>query len=68
MLHCNNKIFDYVDSFQGEFFDNNQNIGLNDFANCFFTNSPKWVGILFSFRNNIVRIFGLKTSGKRINI
>lgn len=64
ILKIGGNSFDYIDSFRGEFIDNNQNIGLADIARTFLTSSPKWVGVLFSFRNKVVGLFGLKPSGK----
>ena len=56
--------YDYIDSFRGEFFDKNGNISPTEIGRSFFVSGPKWVDKLFSFRNKLVRLFGLKTSGK----
>jgi hypothetical protein len=55
--------YDYVDSFQGVI-DRVGKINSTDLGKAFFTSSPEWVGKLFDFRNKIVSVFGLKTSGK----
>ena len=55
--------FDYIDSFMGVFNDNRNLINTTDIGKAFFTSGPKWVEKLFSLRNKIVSIFGLKTSG-----
>lgn len=54
--------YDYVDSFQGVI-DRVGKINSTDIGKAFFTSSPKWVEKLFDFRNKIVSVFGLKTSG-----
>jgi hypothetical protein len=56
-------VYDYVDSFQSEFIDEGQNIGVVEIGKTFFTSGPKWAGILFIIRDKIVGLFGLKTSG-----
>ena len=63
-LNINHKKYDYVDSFKEEVIDSLKNINSDNVAKAFFSSSPKWVGILFILRNEIVGIFGLKTSGK----
>lgn len=59
--------FDFIDSFQGEFIDKNQNIGATEIGKSFFSSGPEWVGKLFALRNKIVKAFGLKTSGDTSN-
>jgi len=56
--------FEYVDSFQGEFPDVEDQVSSSDIGKFFFTSAPKWTATLFEFRNKIVSIFGLKTSNK----
>jgi hypothetical protein len=63
ILKKDEKFFDYVDSFQGEFINKRQNIGVTEIGKSFFTSGPKWVEKLFTIRNKIVGQFGLKTSG-----
>lgn len=62
ILHKTN--VDYIDSFQGEYQDLNNIISSKDIGKLFFTSAPKWTESLFKFRNRLVSIFGLKTSGK----
>ena len=62
LLKTNNMTYDYIDSFQGQFHDNLQNIEPTDVAKSFFSSGPKWIDYLFAFRNKLVALFGLKTS------
>ncbi|RVT76543.1 DUF2867 domain-containing protein [Flavobacterium sufflavum] len=55
--------YDFVDSFVGEFSDNKNTITSATIGKAFFTSAPNWVGKLFTLRNKIVSLFGLKTSG-----
>ena len=64
ILNNNNKKYDYVDSFQGTLIDSENKFKPIDIGKAFFSSGPKWVGILFTLRNRIVSVFGLKTSGK----
>jgi len=64
LLKTNNMTYDYIDSFQGQFIDKFQNIGTTEIGKSFFSSGPKWIDKLFEFRNNLVGLFGLKTSGK----
>ncbi len=59
--------YDYVDSFQGTYDDYNKTISSTVIGKSFFTSGPKWVGKLFNFRNKVVSVFGLKTSGSLEN-
>ena len=59
--------FEYVDSFQGRFLDNENKITSTDIGKYFFTSAPKWTERLFELRNRLVSIFGLKTSKKPKN-
>lgn len=56
----NNQHFDYGDSFEKEFVHKDQNLDSDQIGKLFFTSSSKWIKKLFSLRNNIVKIFGLK--------
>lgn len=64
ILKTDEKQFDYVDSFQGNFVDKNGIIGSTEIGKSFFASGPKWIDKLFAFRNKLVGLFGLKTSGK----
>lgn len=61
LLMSDNITYDYIDSFQGKFYDKFQNIEITEIGKLFFSSGPKWVDKLFEFRNKLVRIFGLKT-------
>lgn len=63
ILKTNTMAYDYIDSFQGEFIDNFPAIGITEIGKSFFSISPKWIDKLFAFRNQLVGILGLKTSG-----
>jgi hypothetical protein len=68
ILNTSHKKYDYVDSFQGVLNDIEYKFASVDIGKAFFLSGPKWVGKLFTLRNRIVSIFGLKTSGKNNNI
>lgn len=59
--------YDYVDSFQGTFIDNENKFKFKDIGKAFFLSTPKWIGKLFMLRNKIVSVFGLKTSKKLVD-
>lgn len=59
--------FHYVDSYQSDFIDDFGETGIVEVGKAFFSSAPRWTVNLFAFRNRVVRLFGLKTSGK-INI
>lgn len=63
LLKTNSMTYDYVDSFQGQFNDKFQKIGTTEIGKSFFSSGPKWIDRLFAFRNKLVGLFGLKTSG-----
>lgn len=63
ILNTSHKEYDYVDSFQGVLNDNENKFTSADIGKAFFSSGPKWVGKLFTLRNIVVSIFGLKTSG-----
>ena len=63
LLNQTDKKYDYVDSFQGLIIDNGNKLNSTDIAKAFFSSAPTWVDKLMGFRNKIVAIFGLKTSG-----
>ena len=64
LLNTHNMTYDYIDSFQGQFVDKFQKIEITQIGKSFFSSGPKWIDKLFTFRNNLVGLFGLKTSGK----
>lgn len=64
ILAGNHKKYNYVDSFQGTLFDGENKFKSIDVGKAFFSSSPKWVEKLFTLRNKIVSVFGLKTSGE----
>ncbi|MFL9835389.1 DUF2867 domain-containing protein [Chryseobacterium terrae] len=64
VLKTNERQYDYVDSFQGCFVDKNRTITSTKIGKSFFTSSPKWIDRLFTFRNKLVGLVGLKTSGE----
>ncbi|TDB62786.1 DUF2867 domain-containing protein [Arundinibacter roseus] len=67
LLKTNNMTYDYIDSFQGEYIDKFQNIGTTEIGKSFFSSGPKWIDKLFAFRNKLIGLFGLKTSGTITN-
>ncbi len=64
ILYHNRQQYDFVDSFEGALKDDTHQFTAVDVAKAFFSSSPKWIEKLFSFRNKLVAVFGLKTSGK----
>lgn len=64
LLNTSSEKHDFADSFQAALHDPDRKITSTDIGKSFFTSSPKWVEKLFTFRNKIVSLFGLKTSGK----
>ena len=63
LLNQTDKKYDYVDSFQGSIVNNSNKLNSTDICRAFFSSAPKWVDKLMGFRNKMVAIFGLKTSG-----
>ncbi len=59
--------FEYLDSFQGEYLDVNDETSSKDIGKAFFTSAPKWTAQLFELRNRIASVFGLKTPEKTNN-
>jgi len=57
-----NTSYEYADSFTTEFFDKDEEINILEVAKAFLSGAPAWVERLFSLRNKIVAVFGLKTS------
>lgn len=64
ILNINHRKYDYVDSFQGTLLDGENKFKSIDICKAFFSSAPKWVDQLFTLRNKIASMFGLKTSGK----
>jgi len=62
VLNTSGKKYDYVDSFQGILNGDKNEFTSVEIAKAFFSSGPKWVGKLFTVRNKIVSLFGLKTS------
>jgi hypothetical protein len=67
VLAGNKKKYDYIDSFEGSYFDRKNNITSAQIGKAFFSSSPAWVDKLFAWRNKIVSLLGLKTSGQPLN-
>ena len=61
ILRKGNSKYDYVDSFQGIFIDENNSVTSQQIGRAFFKSAPGWVEKLFIVRNKIVGVFGLKT-------
>lgn len=62
-LKSDKNSFDYVDSYQNLFLDETDRIDITKIGKLFFASGPKWIDGLFTIRNKIVGLFGLKTSG-----
>ncbi len=67
MLNYSQAKYDYVDSFQGTLIDKENKFTSEDIGRAFFSSGPKWIEKLFSLRNKIVSIFGLKTPGDLVD-
>ena len=59
----NHKKYDYVDSFQDVLTDKGNKFSSADIGKAFFSSGPGWVNKLFTLRNKIASIIGLKTPG-----
>lgn len=59
VLSQRKKDFDYIDSFKGEI--TNDSVSSSEMGEAFFTSGPQWGKKMFAFRNNVVKLFGLKT-------
>jgi hypothetical protein len=64
ILKQSGNTYDFVDSYQSSFYDKEQTIGAAQIGKLFFTSGPKWIERLFTVRNRIVGVLGLKTAGK----
>ncbi|MBP9886131.1 MAG: DUF2867 domain-containing protein [Leptospiraceae bacterium] len=58
--------YDYFDSYKGECI-SQRKITSIDLGRAFFSSSPVWVDKLFSLRNKIVSLFGLKTTSSNLD-
>ncbi len=67
LLKTDSTPYDYIDSFQGYFFDKDGTVDSTKIGRSFFASGPKWVDKLFAFRNKLAGLFGLKTAGKITN-
>ncbi|WP_454045492.1 DUF2867 domain-containing protein [Chryseobacterium sp. Marseille-Q8038] len=65
ILSPGKKDFDYMDSFEGELI--NKELDITTVGKAFFTSSPKWGKKMFTFRNKLVGLFGLKTGAETEN-
>jgi len=65
ILSPGKKDFDYMDSFEGELM--NKELDITTVGKAFFTSSPKWGKKMFTFRNKLVGLFGLKTGAETEN-
>lgn len=54
--------YDYFDSYLSEFSDPDKKTDILSVAKAFMSSSPQWLEKLFSLRNKIVGVFGLKTA------
>jgi len=63
VLNDKKKTFNYIDSFEGLYIDKDISVTSTEIGKAFFASGPKWVEKLFSLRNQIVTLFGLKISG-----
>ena len=61
-LNITDTSYDYLDSYEGEFYNQGKAIEIEDIVLLFFSSGPKWIEQLFTLRNRIVGLFGLKTS------
>lgn len=66
ILKANNE-FKFIDGYKSSFIDRNNTIDIQKVGQLFFSTGPKWIDKLFTIRNNIVKRFGLKTSGSFTN-
>lgn len=56
--------YSYVDSFQGYVSVKDQPVGIDKVGSLFFSGGPDWANSLFTIRNRVVKIFGLKVPEK----
>ena len=54
------KSFEFIDAFEANFNDKNNEINIFEITRMFFNSDPKWIEKIFLLRNKIVKSFGLK--------
>jgi hypothetical protein len=64
VLKKNSGLFDYVDSYQSFFSDDEGTLDATKVGVLFFSGRSKVADALFAIRNKVVGLFGLKTSGQ----
>lgn len=64
LLHGSFQPQHYVDAFAADFQETQHKVGPREVAVAFFRSGPRWVGGLMGVRDAVVRLFGLKTSGR----
>ena len=62
LLYSIDKKYDYMDGFQTSFTEAKNGVTVCDIAKVFLLSAPRWVQHLFTVRNKMVGIFGLKVS------
>jgi len=67
ILYPDQNQYNYIDSYEGAVNDKDNTMGIDDVAKAFLKPGPKWVDTLFTFRNKIVSLFGLKTPNERMD-
>ena len=60
LLYSIDKKYDYMDGFQTSFTEAKNGVTVCDIAKVFLLSAPRWVQHLFTVRNKMVGIFGLK--------
>lgn len=65
LLSKNKNAFDYTDSYKSALNQSGKSYTSTEIGKAFFSSSPKWIDHLFSLRNKIVKLFGLKISESR---
>lgn len=60
--------WDYEDSFTRNLTTIKSSISSIDLGRSFFSSGPKWISYLFTLRNKIVSVFGLKISNDRTEV
>lgn len=59
--------YDYADSYEGYFIDRRNDISAAQIGKAFFSSAPNWVSALFTVRNKVVKLFGLKVAETTAN-
>ena len=55
--------YNHADSYKQVFVSNRTDLNSTTVGKLFFSSGPKWMERLFTLRNRVVKVFGLKTSG-----